>query len=93
MKTKQVASEAGVGWSDARKLSSRWKWRWVDKQKEMTDTEQKRRLTGGRKKRKKENRNENKEEQRAVKDLANGEWRNGERKSRLAAECRRRPSV
>lgn len=48
---------------------------------------------GREKKRKKENRNENKEEQRAVKDLANGEWRNGERKSRLAAECRRRPSV
>lgn len=48
---------------------------------------------GREKKRKKENRNENKEEQRAVKDLANGEWRNCERKSRLAAESRRRPSV
>ncbi|KAG2001741.1 hypothetical protein GB937_009987 [Aspergillus fischeri] len=47
----QTASEAGVGWSDARKLSSCGgrKRRWVDKQKEVADTEQKRRLTGEKK--------------------------------------------
>jgi hypothetical protein len=59
----------------------RRKRRWVDKQREVADTEQKRRLTG------------EKEEKRAVKDLAAGEWRTGDRKSRLAAECRGRPSV